>query len=1298
MSRLSRSLLLAALAWTASLTGSAQPAERLPATMDELAVLMQANPGAALAVLRANPAAWAGLAERTWQGRLVTVVRDDFRHGAATLEHYLEVNGQHTRLHASGELPRLSCPLGVEVAGYQIGDAILAAEVRAGAAEPTTAGCTTSGTQNVAVLMVQSATQTLPAGVTAAFLQSAFFGASGRSVDAFYRDASYGKASVGGAVFGPYTVADLSCASTMNLVQQALDAADSTVDFRAYTRIIVVAPLASSCSIGVGSIGCTSLSTSGDGLFPASYVLLDANFLTTNDAAVSVSAHEMGHNLGADHSYTRDYQTAPLASVGAAATDSEYYDVYAIMGFTYTISGQTLLGHFAPQHKVQFGWLSSGSDYLSVETGGEYTLTPYAAQTSGALKSLRVRRGTGVEEWLWLEYRQSLGLFDSTLSAYSSNVFLGALVRDERVADVSGASYLLNYGTSLSADTLTKFKTAVLPAGTTWNDPHTTLSLTTTTVGGGLKVGVAYRAPASGYTISGTVTLAGVPLSGVTLTLSGGVSSTASTDASGFFSFPGLPASGTYTVSAAKANYAFAPPSRTFYAITADYAADFAASTAYYMIWGTVTSGGSTLSGVTLSLAGSATATTTTDGSGNYSFSGLSAGNYTVTPSKTNYNFTPASRSFSPLSSNQSADFSGSTTVVTFTVSGTVTLSGAALSGVNLTLSGSAGGSTISAANGTYSFPGLAAGGSYLVTPLKVGYTFTPASRGIAGLATNVTADFAASLQAGYSISGLVTLNSAPLAGVSVALTGTQAGLATTDGSGAYSFTNLGAGGSYTITPSKAGYTFAPLSVSYANLGASQTAGFAATAVTATLQMNRSRLNFGAKSGGSATTPAQEVAVTTSAGTPWVVASDRPWLQVTPTVGTGPGRFTVSLNLAALPAAGSYSGSVTLSSSVATNSPRTLACTLGVYAGASAPFGSFDTPAAGSSAASSVAVTGWALDDIAVQRVEIYRDPVAPEPSGSLPYIGTAVFVSGSRPDVETAYPAYPWAYQAGWGYMLLTNFLPGGGNGTFRLYAIAFDADGHQTTLGSRTVTVDNAHATKPFGAIDTPAQGGTVAGSAYVNFGWALTPLPASIPTSGSTIQVFIDGVAQGHPVYNQARSDIQALFPGYANSSGAVGYFYVNTTRFADGVHTIAWTVRDSLGNADGIGSRYFTIYNNTASAAPEPEPDAAAAPAEAVFRTGYDGRSGWRKLGVIEVEELERVEIRLPRAGEWTAFVRHGDELRPLPTGSTWNGRAGWFVWQLGPGFLGEHELEFVSAGRSVAARVRIGPRRGDAERP
>ena len=240
------------------------------------------------------------------------------------------------------------------------------------------------------------------------------------------------------------------------------------------------------------------------------------------------------------------------------------------------------------------------------------------------------------------------------------------------------------------------------------------------------------------------------------------------------------------------------------------------------------------------------------------------------------------------------------------------------------------------------------------------------------------------------------------------------------------------------------------------------------------------------------------------------------------------------------------------------------------------PSGSFDTPNSGAVVSGEVGVTGWAVDDMGVAGVDIYRSPVANEPTApnGLVFLGSATLVPGARPDVLAAYPDRPLAEQAGWGYMLLTNMLPNQGNGPVVLHAIARDVEGHEVLLGSRTINCQNSTAVLPFGTIDTPGQGQTVAGT-VVNFGWVLSS--SGIPTDGSTIGVYIDNAFVGHPTYDQFRSDIAALFPNYPNSNGAVGFYTIDTTQYANGVHTIAWVATDSAGNTQGIGSRYFTIAN-------------------------------------------------------------------------------------------------------------------------
>jgi hypothetical protein len=404
----------------------------------------------------------------------------------------------------------------------------------------------------------------------------------------------------------------------------------------------------------------------------------------------------------------------------------------------------------------------------------------------------------------------------------------------------------------------------------------------------------------------------------------------------------------------------------------------------------------------------------------------------------------------------------------------------------------------------------------------------------------------------------------------------------------------------------------------------------------------------------------------------------------------------------------SYSGTVTFSDPNAANSPQLVTVYLRVLGGETEPpFGVFETPLDGTTGIEgSVAITGWVLDDVGVVSVKIYRDLMEGEPGGENGrfWIGDAVFVEGARPDVEQAYPTYPMNYRAGWGYMMLTNFLPNGGNGSYRIHAIATDREGKRTLLGSRTINCNNANAVLPFGAIDTPAQGGTASGNAYVNFGWALTPIPKSIPTDGSTIWVWIDGVPVGHPVYNNYRVDIATLFPGYANSDGAVGYFYIDTTAYPNGVHTIAWSAVDSAGVGNGFGSRYFTIQNIGASVQGErsgietsqagrfqktaelegivldsrlPILVGKGFDREALSEEFYPDDKGLLR---VEILELERVEINLTEKNEsaiWQGYLKVGDELRELPIGTTFDASTGILYWQPGPGFIGDYEFVFLS---------------------
>ena len=218
-------------------------------------------------------------------------------------------------------------------------------------------------------------------------------------------------------------------------------------------------------------------------------------------------------------------------------------------------------------------------------------------------------------------------------------------------------------------------------------------------------------------------------------------------------------------------------------------------------------------SSVTVTLGGAANATTLTDNSGKYSFTGLTPGNYTVTPTKSGYSYTPASQNETISTSNLTqVNFTVSGTVWTsFNLSGTITPS-AGGSGATVTLTGAANAETTADSGGNYSFAGLAPG-NYTVTPSKSGYSYIPASQNetiTASSLSGVNFSDSSTTPTSFSLSGLIS-PAAGGSGATVTLNGAAHAATTADSAGNYSFTGL-APGNYTVTPSKSGYSYTPAS------------------------------------------------------------------------------------------------------------------------------------------------------------------------------------------------------------------------------------------------------------------------------------------------------------------------------------------------------------------------------------------------------------------------------------------------------------------------------------------------------
>ncbi len=452
----------------------------------------------------------------------------------------------------------------------------------------------------------------------------------------------------------------------------------------------------------------------------------------------------------------------------------------------------------------------------------------------------------------------------------------------------------------------------------------------------------------------------------------------------------------------------------------------------------------------------------------------------------------------------------------------------------------------------------------------------------------------------------------------------------------------------------------------------------------AQIGLSRTSLYFGALPGGPKSSPQAVWISNIGIGLlHWSASTNADWVSCSPTSGTNTGYLTVTVN-PGNKTPGNYNALITITNANAATSAKTITVILTIKSSGEneAPFGEFATPVDGSTVRSSFPVTGWVLDDLGIANVKIYRE----EGSG-LVFIGDAVLVEGARPDVAGYYPSYPGNEKAGWGYMLLSYFLPGGGNGVFKLHAIATDIGGYVLDLGVKTITVDNKNSKKPFGTIDTPAQGGIASGTQYINWGWVLTPKPNTIATNGTTITVWVDGENKGHPTYNLYRSDIATLFPGYNNSNGAVGYFTLDTTRFANGIHSMQWSATDSGGNTDGVGSRFFLINNGAADATPQriqtmnQLADFPVSSASLALLRGYKNFNSPEVMqadesGIfrITIKELERIQIQ--HTGNLGGYMIVNGQLQTLPVGSTLDREKGVFYWQPVVGFLGTYHLVFI----------------------
>ncbi len=445
---------------------------------------------------------------------------------------------------------------------------------------------------------------------------------------------------------------------------------------------------------------------------------------------------------------------------------------------------------------------SAAGAYSLVGLGdGTYTVTPTNAgfTFSPASQSVTVSNGNGTANF------STVFSISGTISGTGGNgatVTLSGAASETVIANASGAYTFTGLASGAYTVTPTQAGFTFTPASQaiTINSANATANF------------------ASLYSISGTIS--GTGGSGATVTLTGTLSASATADASGNYSFIGL-TNGTYRVTPSNLGFAFTPPSQSVTLASADVSAVNFSSTATYSVAGTISGLGG--NGATVNLSGAATATDSSNmvrysqfdsaalpGSGPWAYF---CDHATYTANATALTDPNGGNTALKLVGPASGGSCGTlATGIQQTVSGelasnTYTLSvwaRGALGGEQLHLGIQSGNSCPTLQTLTTSWVRYSC--SIIATGTPAGYQISFSNQ------PSVTVYlWGAQLEPRSSVGTYVHTTSAPMT------------MVTADASGNYSFTGL-ANGSYTVTPSNTGFTYAPASqpvtVSNANVTA----------------------------------------------------------------------------------------------------------------------------------------------------------------------------------------------------------------------------------------------------------------------------------------------------------------------------------------------------------------------------------------------------------------------------------------------------------------------------------------------
>ncbi|WP_188860062.1 Ig-like domain-containing protein [Marinobacterium nitratireducens] len=300
-------------------------------------------------------------------------------------------------------------------------------------------------------------------------------------VSDYFRENSYGQSWLTGDVTPWMTLPinstdSMTCYGTYLWDNADVVAQNAGYDLSQYDRLLYVTPNAGCSWGGAGQIGGSRTTIDGSLTF-------------------QVTAHELGHNYGLQHSHSLACTDGSSIGTGTPALgttvpwsncrEREYGDLVDVMG-------DSRSAHFHANQKELLGWLEYGNspDITEITQSGRYEIDVMASQTTSsrpkALKVLKaINPDTGYKSWYYLELRQPVG-YDSIVGASMftsgldpSNVTNGVLLH---ATYGSGRNYqwLLDMTPGSASD----MRDPALEVGETFFSPDGDLSITTESVDG----------------------------------------------------------------------------------------------------------------------------------------------------------------------------------------------------------------------------------------------------------------------------------------------------------------------------------------------------------------------------------------------------------------------------------------------------------------------------------------------------------------------------------------------------------------------------------------------------------------------------------------------------------------------------------------------------------------------------------------------------------------------------------------------------------------------------------------------